>query len=63
LPGDKVVFEAFAALSSKAAANCGRSPRVGEMKPIFSGEAPAFVPLVAGRTVILGPEEIRAYQV
>lgn len=44
LPGDKVVFEAFGGIVVESRGQLRSITKVGETKPIFSGEAPGFVP-------------------
>jgi hypothetical protein len=44
LPGEKVVFEAFGGIVVESRGQLRSITKVGETKPLFSGEAPGFVP-------------------
>jgi hypothetical protein len=44
LPGEEVVFEAFGGLAVESRGQLRSIMKVGETKPLFSGEAPGFVP-------------------
>ena len=44
LAGEKVVFEAFGGIVVESRGQLRSITKVGETKPLFSGEAPGFVP-------------------
>ena len=48
LPGEKVVFEAFGGIVVESRGQLRSIMKVGETKPIFSGNAPGFDPEKAG---------------
>jgi hypothetical protein len=48
LPGEKVVFEAFGGIVVESRGQLRSITKVGETKPIFSGNAPGFDPEKAG---------------
>jgi hypothetical protein len=44
MPGEEVVFEAFGGIVVESRGQLRSITKVGETKPLFSGEAPGFVP-------------------
>jgi hypothetical protein len=48
LPGEKVVFEAFGGIVVESRGQLRSITKVGETKPLFSGNAPGFDPEKAG---------------
>jgi hypothetical protein len=44
LPGAEVVFEAFGGIVVESRGQLRSITKVGETKPLFSGEAPGFIP-------------------